>query len=106
MMAVDVMHLSAMANGSPAHVSYSPSPSRKSASVGSRPQQELSRSAQDLSSSSFPVTNLAHSPSRSSAGGDSLTGSELSWTGTAEEQQAVEQIQQNRRLLKEEIDVS
>ena len=93
-MAVDVMHLSALSNGSPTHNSFSPA---HKADMTLR-QKEQSRSAQDLSSSS------ANSP-RSSAGGDSLTASELSWSGSPEEQQVMECIQRSRKQLEDDIEV-
>ena len=67
---------------------------------------EKSRSAQDLARD-YPAVgsplSATNSPSRSSAEGDSL--SELSWSGSPEEQQAVERIQQSRKQLEDEIDV-
>jgi hypothetical protein len=94
-MAVDVMHLSALSNGSPTHNAFSPA--HKAADMTLR-QKDQSRSAQDLSSSS------ANSP-RSSAGGDSLSASELSWSGSPEEQLAVECIQRSRKQLEDDIEV-
>lgn len=99
-MAVDVMHLSALSNGSdksPPHFS----PGHKADM--SLKQKERSHSTQDLSTMHGSAAN---SPSRSSAGGDSLSASEMSWMGTSEEQQAVDRIQQTRRQLEDEIDVS
>jgi cytohesin len=102
-MAVDVMHLSAIPTSSsprrsPAHISFSSSPSHKASP--SRQQQQLQK---DLKRSSLEVP-CSNSPSRSSAGGDSLSSSELSWTGLPEDQQAAERIQQCRKQLEEEID--
>ena len=102
-MAVDVMHLSAIPSSSPrrspTHISFSSTPSHKaSPSRQQQPQKDVKRSSLEV-----PCSN---SPSRSSAGGDSLTPSELSWTGLPEDQQAVERLQQCRKQLEEEIDVS
>ncbi|CAI8040935.1 Cytohesin-1, partial [Geodia barretti] len=72
----------------------------------SEPQASPSRQQQpqkDVKRSSLEVP-CSNSPSRSSAGGDSLTPSELSWTGLPEDQQAVERLQQCRKQLEEEID--
>lgn len=98
---VDVMHLSTMANGSDRSPPHHFSPGHK-AGISLR-QKERSHSSQDLSTMHG---SAADSPSRSSAGGDSLSASEMSWSGTPEEQQAVEHIQQSRRQLEDEIDVS
>ena len=100
-MAVEVMHLP---NGSPSHTAFSPGHKPTADVVGATlGHKEHSRSSQDLSPSS-----ATYSPSRSSAGGDSLSaGSELSWNGgSPEEQQAVERIQHSRKQLEDEIDVS
>ena len=113
-MAVDVMHLSVIPGSSPGHASFSSSPSHKStaaadASSGRGAQQhqqqqkELSRSSQELSAGGSSVAN---SPSRSSAEGDSLSGSELSWSCTPEEQQVVGRIRQATVQMEEDIDVS
>lgn len=98
-MAVDVMHLSALSNGSPTH-SFSPG------HKADMTLRQKSRSSQDLSRE-CPATHgsAANSPSRSSAGGDSLSASEFSWSDSPEEQQAVERIQQSRKQLEDEIDV-
>ena len=122
-MAVDVMHLSAVPNGSPrassspTHTVFS-SPSRKAtaavtADIHPRgrqrtqpPPEARNRSSQELSASG---SSAANSPSRSSAGGESLSttvSSELTWSCGPEEQQAVERIHLCRRQLEEEIDVS
>lgn len=99
-MAVDVMHLSTLSNGSPGHSAFL-TPGHKTATPETTlGQKERSRSSQDLSNSA------AYSPSRLSAGGDSLSASELSWSGSPEEHQAVERIHRNRKQLEDEIDVS
>lgn len=99
-MAVDVMHLSALSSASPNHGTFSPGHKAAGDVTTALRQKEHSRSAQDLSSS------VANSPSRSSAGGDSLSASELSWSGLPEEQQAAERIQHSRKKLEDEIEVS
>lgn len=100
-MAVDVMHLSALSNGADRSPPHHFSPGHKADM--SLKQKERSHSTQDLSTMHGSAAN---SPSRSSAGGDSLSASEMSWMGTSEEQQAVERIHQSRRQLEDEIDVS
>ena len=106
-MAVDVMHLSALSNGSDRSSTHSASfsPGHK-ADMAALAHTEKSRSAQDLARD-YPAVgsplSATNSPSRSSAEGDSL--SELSWSGSPEEQQAVERIHQSRKQLEDEIDV-
>ena len=99
-MAVDVMHLSALSGASPSHGTFSPGHKASGDVATALRHKEQSRSSQDLSGSA------ANSPSRSSAGGDSLSASELSWSGSPEEQQAVERIKHSRKELEDEIDVS
>ena len=108
-MAVDVMHLSAIPSSSPrrspTHISFSSTPSHKASPSRKASPSQQQQPQKDVKRSSLEVP-CSNSPSRSSAGGDSLTPSELSWTGLPEDQQAVERLQQCRKQLEEEIDVS
>ena len=116
-MAVDVMHLSALPNGSPRrgsspshHVAFSPSPSPgHKPAAEQHPRSRWQSQPRELSRSCHELSSTAISPSRSSVGGGSLSttaSSELSWNCSPEEQQALERIQQCRKQLEGEIDVS